>query len=72
METITITVDEDVARAFRDADPHERLKLQALVNAWLKQTMKGRMLDEIIRDVQAQAQASGLTSELLEQLLQDE
>ncbi|MGB3492261.1 MAG: hypothetical protein WBA57_06010 [Elainellaceae cyanobacterium] len=72
MEIISIEVDSDVAKAFREADSAERQRIQGLVNTWLKQTIRGRSLDEIIDDLQTQASARGLTSDILEHLLQDE
>jgi hypothetical protein len=72
METIEIPVDEDVAKAYREANPIDRQNLQLLVNNVLKQTIKSRSLDEIITDMQSQANANGLTQEILDEILQDE
>ena len=72
METSAIQVDQDVAKAYREAAPAEQLKIQQLLNSWLKQTMKRRPLDDIIRDMQAQAQASGLTPDILDDILADD
>ncbi|MBD2230019.1 hypothetical protein [Phormidium tenue] len=69
METIAIQVDRDVAKAYREAAPAEQLKIQQLLNSWFKQTMKRRSLDDIIRDMQAQAQANGLTPDILSKIL---
>jgi hypothetical protein len=71
MEPITIQVDADVAKAYRDADPTERQKIQTLVNNWLKQTMKKRSLDDIISEMQNQAAAKGLTQDILDEILKD-
>ncbi|MGF1567837.1 MAG: hypothetical protein ACFCVD_07175 [Nodosilinea sp.] len=72
METIAIQVDQEVAKAYREAAPAEQRKIQQLLNTWLKQTMKRRPLDDVIRDMQTQAQASGLTPEILEEILADD
>ena len=71
MEPITIQVDADVAKAYREADPTERQKIQTLVNNWLKQTMKKRSLDDIISEMQNQATAKGLTQDILDEILKD-
>ncbi|HSM80785.1 MAG TPA: hypothetical protein VLS96_03820 [Nodosilinea sp.] len=69
METIAIQVDQDVAKAYREAAPAEQLKIQQLLNSWLKQTMKRRSLDDIIHDMQTQAQANGLSPDILSEIL---
>ena len=71
MEPITIQVDADVAKAYREADPTERQKIQTLVNNLLKQTMKKRSLDDIISEMQNQAAAKGLTQDFLDEILKD-
>ena len=71
METIAIQVDEAIAKAYREADPAEQLKIQQLLNRWLKQTMQHRPLDAIIQDLQTQAQANGLTQDILNDILDD-
>ena len=71
MEPITIQVDADVAKAYREADPTERQKIQTLVNNWLKQTMKRRSFDDIISEMQNQAAAKGLTQDILDEILKD-
>ena len=72
METIAIRVDEDVAKAYRDADPMEQQKIQQLVNSWLKQIVKRRSLLDIVSEMQSQASATGLTQDILAQILKDE
>lgn len=69
MDTITIAVDPDVAQAYRAANPEQQAKLQQLVNAWLKHTMGDRALETVIRDLQAQAAAQGLTPAILDDIL---
>ncbi len=71
METIAIQVDEAIAKAYREADPAEQLKIQQLLNRWLRQTMQRRPLDTIIQDMQTQAQANGLTQDILNDILDD-
>lgn len=72
MQTITIQVDAEVAQAYQAAGPTKQQQLQQLVNLWLKQTMQGRSLDQIIAEMQTQASQQGLTQERLDTMLQDE
>jgi hypothetical protein len=72
LEIIPLQVDDDVARAYYEADPSEQRKIQQVLNSWLKQTMKRRSLDEIIQDMQSQAKSKGLTQEILDEILADE
>lgn len=72
METIAIQVDEAIAKAYREADPAEQIKIQQLLNRWLKQTMQRRPLDTIIQDLQTQSQANGLTQGILNDILGNE
>ena len=72
MDTITIAVDPEVAQAYRAANPDQKQKIQFLVNAWLKHTMGDRSLEDIIRDIQSQAAAQGLTQAVLDDILADE
>ena len=72
METITIEVEPDIARAYQEANLMERKKMQLVLNSSLKQFMNRRSLEEIIQEMQAQAQANGLTQEILNEILSDD
>ncbi|MEA5620924.1 hypothetical protein VB711_24245 [Cronbergia sp. UHCC 0137] len=69
METISIKVDSEVARAYQKANLIERQKIQIIMNGWLKQIMNSRSLEEIIQEMQEQAQGNGLTQEILDEIL---
>ncbi len=71
-EQITLHVTADAARAFLNASPQERLKLEALVSLQLLGELHPRRdLDAIIAEMSQQAQERGLTPEILEDLLHD-
>ena len=72
METISIEVEPEIARAYQEANLMECKKMQIILNSSLKQFMNRRSLEEIIQEMQSQAQANGLTPEILEKLLEDE
>lgn len=72
METITIPVDPAIAKAYREADPEKQQKIATIVNGWLKsiiQDKQEKSLEQIIEEMQYQAQANGLTQEILDQIL---
>ena len=50
----------------------ERKKMQLVLNSSLKQFVNRRSLEEIIKEMQAQAQANGLTQEILNEILSDD
>ncbi|OYQ62404.1 hypothetical protein B9G53_22280 [Pseudanabaena sp. SR411] len=72
METISIEVKPEIARAYQDANLIERKKMQIILNSSLKQFVNRRSLEKIIQEMQAQAQAHGLTQEILNEILSDE
>jgi hypothetical protein len=71
---ISIEVDADAARAFSQASAEERRKLQLLLGLRLRELIvkPARPLQEIMDEIGAQAEARGLTPEILESLLHDE
>lgn len=69
METITIEVEPEIARAYQNSSSTERKKIQLTFNVLFKQIMNTRSLEDIIQDMQAQAKANGLTQEILDEIL---
>ena len=69
--SISIEVDEVSARAFSQASAEEQRKLQLLLALRLRELTTGpaRPLNEIMDEIGAQAEARGLTPEILESLL---
>ena len=72
METISIEVEPEIARAYQEANLMERKKMQIILNSSLKQFVRKRSLEEIIQEMQAQAQVNGLTQEILDEILSDD
>ena len=72
METISIEVEPEIARAYQEANLMERKKMQLILNSSLKQFVNRRSLEEIIQEMQAQAQVNGLTQEILDEILSDD
>jgi hypothetical protein len=72
--TISLEVDPDTARAFTEAPTEQRLKLQLLLKLRLRELTAGtpRPLKQIMEEIGQEAEARGLTPEILESLLHDE
>ena len=54
METISIEVEPEIARVYRNLSPTERQKIQIVLNIWLKQIINKSPieLDELIQKMQ--------------------
>ena len=72
METITIEVSSNVAEAYRNFAVDQRQQFEGLVNRLLSQLLQQRSLEEIIDEMQKQANSNGLTEEILAEILKDE
>jgi hypothetical protein len=72
--TISIEVDEDTAKAYAEASTEEQRKLQLLLKLGLREivTTPQKSLQQVMDEIGAEAQARGLTPEILESLLRDE
>lgn len=71
-DTITIVVDPDLAAAYRAASDEDRRKLDLLLNLRLRDvTRTDESLHDVMTEIMQNAQARGLTPEILEELLRD-
>jgi len=72
-ESISISVDADAARSFCEASPEERRKMELLLGLRLREltSKDARPLKEIMDEIGAQAEAKGLTPEMLESMLRE-
>ena len=72
-DRITVSVDADVADAYRAVSDEDRRKLDLLVNLRLREaTHSERTLRDVMRDISDSAQRRGLTPELLQSILNEE
>ncbi len=71
METISIEVEPEIARAYQNSSSTERKKIQMTFNILVKQIMNTRSLEDIIQEMQTQAKANGLPPKILDEILQD-
>jgi hypothetical protein len=71
--TISIEVDSETARAFALAPDEEKRKIQILLDLRLREltTPPGKSLKDIMNEIGANAEARGLTPEILESLLHE-
>ena len=72
METISIEVEPEIARAYQNSSSIERKKIQMTFNILVKQIMNTRSLEDTIQEMQAQAKANGLTQEILDEILNED
>lgn len=71
-EQITISVDDEVAEAYRQASDEDRRKLDLLVNLRLRDATRAKSsLQEVMSEISRNARARGLTPEVLQSLLDE-
>ncbi|MBA3946551.1 MAG: hypothetical protein H0X37_18555 [Herpetosiphonaceae bacterium] len=71
-ETITIRVAPDAARAFRAAQVKQQRKLEALLSLRLSEIAHpDKSLEQVMREISRNAQARGLTPEILASILDE-
>ena len=74
---IMIKVDPETAKAYDALSPEEKKKMQILLNLRLKRGMKETFpkdlsrLEKIVQQARKEAEAGGLTPEILEDILND-
>ena len=72
-EQITVSVDTEVADAYRSASTSDRRKLDLLINLRLREATESRKsLQETMRDISRNARQRGLTPDILRSILDDE
>ena len=71
-DQITVSVDPDVADAYRSATDEERRKLDLLVSLRLRDATRSKTsLKQIIGEISRNAQQRGLSPEILQSLLNE-
>ncbi|WP_414579068.1 hypothetical protein [Anabaena sp. CCY 9402-a] len=72
MENITIQVDPEIAKAYREAEPEKQQKIQIFLNIMLQKAVSQKQLLDIMEEASQQAIANGMTPEILDSILNDE
>ncbi len=71
-EQITVSVDPDVANAYRLASDNDRRKLDLLVNLRLRDATRSKAsLKDVMLEISQNAQQRGLTPEILQFMLDE-
>lgn len=71
-EQITIRIDDEAARAFKSASAGDKRKLEALLSLQLIEATKTKdSLKQIMSGISKKAQERGLTSEILQAILNE-
>lgn len=71
-EAITIRVTPDAARVFNAVSAEQQRKLEALLSLRLLElTQHSESLEDVMREISPNAQARGLTPEILDALLNE-
>lgn len=72
-QPITIRVNAEVARIFEAASEQEKRKFEALLSLKLSDvTQHKRPLEEVMSEISRNAQARGLTPDILDSILSEE
>ena len=70
MQTISVQVTPEAAKAYRKASATERKKMELLLSMRLLEAASSRKsLETVMREVSRSAQERGLTPEILDELL---
>lgn len=72
MTTIAIQVDEDLAQVFQTYDLEEQEAIQKLLNEHLREVISSQNLKHSIEVLRTEAEANGLTPEILQEILNEE
>jgi len=72
MQTISIQVSSEAAKAYRKASEPERKKMELLLSLRLLEVSRARKpLQDVMREISRSAQERGLTPEILDDLLKE-
>ena len=71
MSKITIEVDNEIPKAYREAEPEKQQKISMFLNVMLKKAIRPKPLLEVMEEASKQAIANGMTPEILESILND-
>jgi hypothetical protein len=65
MENITIQVDPEIAKAYREAETEKQQKIQIFLNIMLQKAVSQKPLLDIMEEASQQAVANGMTPDKL-------
>lgn len=71
MTTIAIQLDPEIAAAFQASTPEQQQKIKILINQWMRQALKISTLQNTMDKLSDEAEANGLTPEILQSILNE-
>lgn len=72
MKTITIPVADEVKRAFESAKPETQQQLSSLIGLFFQYNLADKSLTDLMAEISKNAQARGLTPEILAEILAED
>jgi hypothetical protein len=72
METITINVDSEVARAYREAEVNKQQQLSTMIKLFFQPDLANKTLSQVMSEIADKAKKRGLTPEILQSILEDD
>jgi hypothetical protein len=72
METITIKVDSEVAKAYREAQVNKQQQLSTMIKLFFQPDLARKTLSEVMEEIADKAEKRGLTPEILQSILEEE
>jgi len=71
METITINVDNEVAKAYREAEVNKQQKLSVIIKLFFQPDLDNKTLSQVMEEIADKAEKRGLTPEILQAILDE-
>ncbi len=72
METITINVDSEVAKAYREAQVNKQQQLSTMIKLFFQPDLANKTLSQVMAEIADKAEKRGLTPEILQSILEDD
>ena len=72
MEAITISVDNEVAQAYREAEFNKQQKLGMMIKLFFQPDLAKKTLSEVMEEIADKAEKRGLTPEILQSILEED
>jgi len=69
METITINVDSEVAKAYREAQVNKQQQLSTMIKLFFQPDLANKTLSQVMAEIADKAEKRGLTPEILQSIL---
>ena len=72
MGTITINVDNEVAKAYREAEANKQRQLSLMIKLFFQPDFTHKTLSQVMSEIADKAEKRGLTPEILQEILEDD